>query len=212
VIAALKGSDSAPSSEHDGAVVLNVATLLAVYEGVVLDKPLIERVVTVSGPSVRTPRNLKVRFGTPIGDLFEECGGLSSEPGKVVLGGPMRGTAIDSLDVPVTKGVGGIHVFTRAEALRRREWPCVRCGSCIEACPWGLIPSRLYKLIDTGEISTASAEGLRVCTECGCCAYACPSRIPLVAGLHRGLTAATGGMSPGATGGMSPGATGGFNG
>ena len=131
-------------------VVLDVATLYAVYEAVVLDKPLIERIVTITGSVVTRSRDLKVRIGTPVADLFEECGGLSAAPGKVVLGGPMRGVASDSLDVPVTKGVGGIVAFSIAEARALRELPCIRCGKCAEACPWGLVPTRLYKLVDSG--------------------------------------------------------------
>jgi electron transport complex protein RnfC len=190
VIAAVAGGSLPTPPPRGDSVVFNVATLVAVYESVALDKPHIERVVTVTGPSIQTPRNLKVRIGTPIGELFAECGGLSSEPGKVVLGGAMRGTSIDSLAVPVTKGVGGVQVFARGEAARRREWPCIRCGACIEACPWALAPVRLYKLIDSGETRSALEEGLRECTECGCCAYVCPSRIPLVEGFHRGRVAA----------------------
>ena len=166
-------------------VVLNVATLFAVYEAVVLQRPLIERFVTVSGSAVRGPV-LKVRVGTRVGDLFEECGGLVEPPGKVVLGGPMRGVSVSSLDYPVTKGVAGVMAFTQAEARVGSQLPCIRCGACVEACPWHLVPTRLNKLIERGAIAAALAEGLSSCTECGCCAFACPSRIPLVDGLRKG--------------------------
>jgi electron transport complex protein RnfC len=167
-------------------VVLNVATLFAVYEAVVLQKPLTERFVTVTGSAVKRPSVLKVRIGTPVGDLFEECGGLIEEPGKVVLGGPMRGISVSSLSYPVTKGVAGIMAFTHAEAGGGRQLPCIRCGACVEVCPWGLVPTRLNKLIEKGNVTEALAEGLSSCTECGCCAFACPSRIPLVEGLRKG--------------------------
>jgi len=163
-----------------------VATLFAVYEAVVAERPLIERFVTVTGSAVRMPGVLKVRVGTRIADLFEECGGLVEQPGKVVLGGPMRGVSVASLDFPVTKGVSGVMAFTKAEARVGPELPCIHCGACVEACPWGLVPTRLHKLIEQGNIATALAEDLSSCTECGCCAFACPSKIPLVDSLRRG--------------------------
>ncbi|MGA2974873.1 MAG: RnfABCDGE type electron transport complex subunit C [Spirochaetia bacterium] len=171
------------------AMVLSVATLYAIYEAVALNKPFIDRVLTVTGASVARPRNLKVRMGTRIGDLFEECGGLLSDPGKIVVGGPMRGIAVDSLDTPVTKGTSAVVAFTRADARPRREWPCVRCGTCIEVCPWGLVPTRLYKLIHMGDVAAADREGLARCSECGCCAYACPSHIPLASVFKSGKRA-----------------------
>jgi electron transport complex protein RnfC len=167
-------------------VVLNVATLFAVYEAVVMDAPLIERVLTVTGAPVVVPRNLKVRMGTLVRDLFDDCGGLSMQPGKVVVGGPMRGVAIASLDVPVTKGTAGVTAFAGAQARTRKEWPCIHCGVCVEVCPWDLVPTRLHKLIQQGEIEQAMGEGLDRCTECGCCAFACPSHIPLVDILRTG--------------------------
>ena len=174
-------------------VILNVASLYAVYEAVVLDRPLIERVVTVAGAPVARPRNLKVRLGTRLGDLFEECGGLLAAPGKIVIGGPMRGVAVSSLDIPVTKGTSGVTVFDESAARTRTEWPCIRCGACVEVCPWDLFPTRLYKLVRQGSLAVADREGLSRCTECGCCAFACPSHIPLVAVFHEGKKALAGG-------------------
>jgi electron transport complex protein RnfC len=175
----------------DGAV-LNVATLYAIFEAVVFHKPLIERVLTVTGAPLSRPRNLKVRLGTGVRDLLEECGGLASEAGTVVMGGPMRGVSIDSLDLPVTKGTGGIIAFGGRGTRRGAEQPCIRCGSCIEACPWDLVPIRLSKLIRAEDAPGAAREGLSICTECGCCAYACPSRIPLVAIMRDGKRALRG--------------------
>lgn len=173
-------------SAASACVVVNVATLYAVYEAVVAQRPLIERFVTVTGSAVRKPGVLKVRIGTRVGDLFEECGGLTEPPGKVVVGGPMRGISVSSLDFPVTKAVAGVMAFTRAEASTGFQLPCIRCGACVEACPWELAPTRLNKLIERGDIAGALAEGLSSCTECGCCAFACPSRIPLVDSLRKG--------------------------
>lgn len=189
-------SEGGPSRQQTGCprrVILNVATVNAIYEAVVLRRPLIERVLTVTGMAVRSPRNLKVRIGTPVSDLLAECGGLISEPAKVVLGGPMRGAAIETLQTPVTKGTFGVVAFSRSEARPRREWPCVHCGACVDACPWGLEPTRLYKLIERHRLEEASAAGLARCTECGCCAFACPSHIPLVAVLRRGKSMVGGG-------------------
>jgi electron transport complex protein RnfC len=174
------------------AIVLNVATLFAVFEAVVLGKPLTERVLTVTGTPVSRPQNLKARFGTPIRDLLDDCGGLASAAGRIVMGGPMRGVSVDSLELPLTKGTSGLMVFGAEESRRGAELPCIRCGSCIEACPWELVPTRLFKLVRMGESMEAEREGLSRCTECGCCAYVCPSRIPLVAILRGGKTALRG--------------------
>jgi electron transport complex protein RnfC len=178
ILSSLDGAE-VPSESPSTSVVLNVATLVAVYEAVVLGKPLMERVLTVTGAPVAEPGNLKARLGTRVGDLFDDCGGLMEEPGKIVIGGPMRGIAVDSLDVPLTKGTLGVTAFAGAEARVRKEWPCIHCGSCVEVCPWHLVPTRLYKLIQRGNIGAAMSEGLARCTECGCCSFACPSHIPL---------------------------------
>jgi electron transport complex protein RnfC len=167
-------------------VVLAVGTLLAVHEAVALDKPLTERVVTVSGSIVRHPRNLKARIGTRIDELFDECGGFSAPAGAIVLGGLMTGRAVDWRNAFLTKTVSGVIALSAKEARVPRERPCVGCGRCIDACPWGLVPTRLYKLAAHGRHDAALAEGLAQCSECGCCAFACPSRIPLSDGLGRG--------------------------
>jgi electron transport complex protein RnfC len=189
VMASVDGSPAAGPHESRGKVI-NVATLHAIYEAVALDKPMIERVLTVTGGAVAAPRNLKVRIGTLVGDLFEECGGFSRPPAKIVVGGPMRGSAVPSPDTPVTKGTAGVVAFSRAEARPRVAYPCIRCGNCVEACPWGLVPMRLHKLVQQGEADRAMEEGLARCTECGCCAFACPSNIPLVVSLREGKKAA----------------------
>lgn len=167
-------------------VMLGVATLLAVYEAVVLDKPLIEGIVTVGGSPVCRPRNLKARFGTPIAELIDECGRLGEAPGAVVLGGSMTGRAVDWLQVPFTKGTTGVLVLSQREARVPPAHACIGCGRCLDACPWGLEPTRLFKLLEHGRVEEALSEGLGECTVCGCCAYVCPSRIPLAKGLDRG--------------------------
>jgi len=169
-----------------GAVVTNVGTIYAIYEAIVLEKPLFERCVTVTGSIIKNPANLKVRIGTKIRDLIEDCGGLTDTPGKLIVGGPMMGFGLADIDLPVTKGVSGLIALSRKEAQVEQETSCLRCGQCVSACPFGLNPTRLYKLIDHKQYETALAEGLMDCKECGCCAYLCPARIPLVQGLKLG--------------------------
>lgn len=169
-----------------GAVVSNVGTLYAIQEAVVYGKPLIERTLTVAGSCVRNPGNYKVRIGTRIRDLIEECGGFAEVPAKIVAGGPMMGFAVSDIDLPITKGVSGVIAVSRAEAFAGAETACLSCGRCVTACPFGLNPTRLYKLIDHLQHSTAMAEGLMDCKECGVCSYVCPACIPLTQGLKLG--------------------------
>jgi Na+-translocating ferredoxin:NAD+ oxidoreductase subunit C len=192
VLSAVEGAGRAAPGQ--GRRILNVATLCAIHDAVVLGKPLVDRVLTVTGSAVRAPRHLRVRMGTNVAELFEECGGFSRPPARIVIGGPMRGHAVDSADVPVTKGTTGVMALSRSEARSRPQWPCIRCGSCVEACPWELVPMQLYKLIEQGDAARARREGLDRCTECGCCAFACPSNIPLVVSLRAGKAAA--GLEP----------------
>jgi electron transport complex protein RnfC len=169
-----------------GAVVSNVGTLYAIQEAVVYGKPLIERFVTVTGSCVAKPGNFKVRIGTRIRDLIEECGGFTEAPAKIVAGGPMMGMAVADIDLPVTKGVSGIIAVARRDASPGAETSCLSCGRCVTHCPFGLNPTRLYKLIDHLEYQTALAEGLMDCKECGVCSYVCPASIPLTQGLKLG--------------------------
>ncbi|RKX79373.1 MAG: electron transport complex subunit RsxC [Spirochaetes bacterium] len=169
-----------------GAVVSNVGTIFAIYEAVVMGKPLIERIVTVTGGAIKNPQNLKVRIGTPIGDLIEECGGFSEMPVKVVAGGPMMGFAIYELEAPVTKGTSGVIALTKKEVKSNNQTPCLNCGRCITVCPMGLNPTLLFKEIDHMDYDSAMEEGLMDCKECGCCAFMCPAHIPLVHGMKLG--------------------------
>jgi electron transport complex protein RnfC len=188
MVRALTDSDFPPdrSPETVGIMVCNVATLYAIYEAVALHKPLVERVVTVAGGAIRKPQNLKVRIGTPVGRLLEECGGFSQTPAKIVCGGPMTGQAVYDPETPVIKTTGCVLALTRGEVHDAKTTACIQCGRCIRACPVGIEPVTLYKLIDHGRIDEASAEGLFECCECAACSYTCPSRIPLVEGLKVG--------------------------
>jgi len=164
-----------------GVVVQNVGTALAIYEAARFGKPLIERVVTVTGEGIAEPKNLMVRIGTKISDLIEECGGFKDGAGKVISGGPMMGFALVSLDVAVTKGTSGILVIPESHVSHAEAFgPCIRCSRCIDACPMGLMPSMLSVLSEKGFYEDAKEYNLFDCFECGSCAYVCPSKRPIV--------------------------------
>ncbi|MFZ2196726.1 MAG: electron transport complex subunit RsxC, partial [Thermodesulfovibrionales bacterium] len=164
-----------------GVVVQNVGTALAIYEAARFGKPLIERVVTVTGEGIAEPKNLMVRIGTKASDLIEECGGFKGGVGKVISGGPMMGFALSSLDVAVTKGTSGILVIPEEGVFHAEEFgPCIRCGRCIDACAMGLTPSMLSVLSERGFYEEAKEYNLFDCFECGSCTYVCPSKRPIV--------------------------------
>ncbi len=152
-------------------------TAFAVYEAVVLAKPFLERYVTIAGGAVKRPAVLKVRIGTPIGDLIEECGGFVGSPERIVLGGPFRGVAVYDLDAPVTKQTSAVLALSAEETQARRRMPCIRCGRCAERCPERLDPAHLYRLVSAGRFEAARAAGLESCSSCGLCGYVCPSRL-----------------------------------
>lgn len=162
-------------------VVQNIGTALAVYEAVRYGKPLIERVVSVTGEGISEPNNLLTRIGTLISYLIDECGGLKTSTVKVISGGPLMGFAIPSLDVPITKGTSGVVVMTEGETAHAGHFgPCIRCGRCIEICPMGLMPSMLSVYAEKGLYEGAKEYGLFDCFECGSCAFVCPSKRPIV--------------------------------
>ncbi len=163
-----------------GCVVHNVGTAFAVYEAVQKNKPLIERVVTVSGSSVKKPSNFMVRIGTPVAELIEAAGGLPDDTGKVVNGGPMMGKALNDLNVPVTKGTSGILIFTEKESSRPPEQNCIRCARCLTICPMGLEPYLLSSLAEKQRFQDCEDERIMDCMECGSCLYICPSGKPLL--------------------------------
>ena len=163
-----------------GAVVCNVSTTVAVYDAVQKNKPLIERVVTVTGRQVEAPKNLLVRFGTPVAVLLEAAGGVPAGDVKVLNGGPMMGRAMSNLASPVVKGCSGITVLGGAAALRGRESSCIKCAKCVSACPMGLEPYLMAKLSRRKLWERLEAEWVTNCIECGCCQFTCPADIPLL--------------------------------
>jgi electron transport complex protein RnfC len=163
-----------------GCVVQNIGTVFAVYEAVQKRKPLIERIVTVTGKSVQNPSNLKVRLGTPISQLIEAAGGLPEDTSKIVSGGPMMGRPLLGTDVPVVKGTSGILMIPESDAVRHKERTCIRCGKCITACPMGLEPYLLAVASEMEEWERAEENWIMSCIECGCCQSTCPSRRPLL--------------------------------
>lgn len=162
-----------------GAVVQNVGTALAVYEAVAKNKPLVERVVTVTGSMLKEPHNFLVRIGTPMSALIEACGGMEGV-GKVIAGGPMMGRAVSNVDAPVTKGTSGVLLMPTEESLRQKEGACIRCAKCVEACPMGLEPYLLNSLAQRGDFDELERHWIADCIECGCCTFSCPSYLPLL--------------------------------
>lgn len=160
--------------------VTNVGTSNAIHEAVNLGRPLIERITTVSGEAVQTPKNLRVRIGTPINSLIEECEGFSSVPGKLLHGGPMMGIPIASADVPVTKGTSVVTFLVPEESERGEQTDCIRCSECLNVCPVSLQPILISNAFERADIEEAERLGAMDCIECGNCSYICPSKIPLL--------------------------------
>ena len=171
-----------------GAVVQNVSTVFAVYQAVQKNKPLFERVVTVTGDGLSNPSNLCVRMGTPVRQLVETCGGLPEDTCKVICGGPMMGKALVNLDVPVSKGTSGILLMGGQEARRSAVQPCIRCAKCVAVCPMGLEPYLLATVSAHGDFERAENENILSCIECGSCQFTCPSHRPILDYVRLGKT------------------------
>jgi electron transport complex protein RnfC len=162
------------------AVVHNVGTAFAVYEAVQKNKPLFERVVTITGKSVTNPGNYFVRTGTPVRYLIEAAGGMPEDTGKVISGGPMMGKAVSNIDVPVVKGTSGIVLIPEDQSERAEIMPCIRCAKCVLGCPMNLEPYLLMALSEKGDFERAGRERITDCMECGSCSYTCPAGRPLL--------------------------------
>ena len=162
-----------------GVVVFNVGTAFAIREAVLYDKPLTERYVTVSGDCIRHPGNYKVKIGTRIADVIEECGGLKKDPVKIILGGPMCGTSVDTAEISVTKGTSGIIALSKNEVDIKEYKPCIKCGKCVSVCTIGLLPCEIANAVEVLRYDVAEKLFPFECISCGSCAYICPSRRPV---------------------------------
>jgi len=173
-----------PSGKRSSSIsvmVQNVYTTKTIYDAVVLGKPFYERVITVSGRGIAKQANLLVPIGTPLSDIVTYLGGTTADLAKIVVGGPMMGYAVSSLDVPITKTTSGVLFLTRDEIDAQAYGPCIRCGFCLDACPMGLEPNQISIYAEAGRGAETAPFGLvDDCFECGSCAYACPAKRPLV--------------------------------
>lgn len=163
-----------------GIIVHNVGTAYAVHEAIRKGYPLVSRIVTVGGGAVKTPQNLEVRLGTLVAEVFAYCDGFNKTPERTLMGGPMMGQVLPTQDVPIVKGSSGVIALTAKEIAVSESRPCISCGSCVEACPCGLLPLEMASRSRKGEFDAAVDFGLMDCISCGSCSYVCPSHIPLV--------------------------------
>ena len=163
-----------------GCVVINCTTLAAIGAYLKTGMPLVEKCVTVDGGAVKEPRNVFVPVGTSMADVFEACGGLMSEPAKVVYGGPMMGIAVPDVSAPILKNTNAILALTEKEVKLPKTTACIRCGSCTNACPFGLNPAEIARAYGKNDADGLNALSVMACMECGCCSFVCPANRPLV--------------------------------
>jgi len=160
--------------------IISPATAFSVHDAVVYGKPQIDQVIAVGGSAVRRPAHVRVRIGTSIADVLAECGGLTAEPARIIVGGPLTGQVVTNINAPVTKAVVAVIAMKGDEIRDERQEPCIGCGACVRACPVDLDPRLLHRYIQAGRRDRAVTAGLLTCIECGLCSHVCPSRIPLV--------------------------------
>ena len=163
-----------------GVLLCNVGTIAAISDWFRKSKPLIERVVTITGTAIKNPSNLLIPIGTPMKDVIDYCGGITDDSPRILLGGPMMGAIQKSLDIPVIKGTSGILILTQNEVRSLDEYNCIRCAKCVDACPIFLNPSALGLLAKKGLWEDMMEYNIMDCFECASCSFVCPSSIPLV--------------------------------
>ena len=163
-----------------GAIVQNVATAFAVYEAVQKNKPLIERVVTITGKKMAKPCNVRVRIGTPASELINFAGGLPDDTAKIINGGPMMGKALINTEIPIGKGSSGILLMPSFETQRKEMRNCIRCAKCVSVCPMKLIPSQMMNAAQFNEWELMAEMSVTNCMECGSCSYVCPANRPIL--------------------------------
>ena len=163
-----------------GVIVQNVGTAKAIYDAVTFEKPLYEKIVTISGRGINRPANILVKIGTRLSDIVSYLGGTRSDLTKIVMGGPMMGFAVSTMDIPITKTTSGVLFLTDAEINTKPHGQCIRCGWCLNVCPMGLSPNDIGIYVEAGRADETSRFGVFECFECGCCAYTCPAKRPLV--------------------------------
>lgn len=169
-----------------GVAIFNVGTAQAIAQAVIHDKPLIERVLTLTGNGINRPGNLLTLIGTPLQFLIDQRGGVAHNAAMVILGGPMMGPTAPSLNYPVLKGMSGITVLTEDEVDARKEFACIRCARCVDICPLKLSPAIIARFSQRQRPEKAVANHLHACVECGSCSFVCPSNIPLVQYIRSG--------------------------
>ena len=169
-----------------GAVVVNTGTAAAIAFACAQNRPAIERVVAVTGAGATAPGNYRVPVGMLVQDLLDATGPISDQAQRVLLGGPMTGPTTPRLDVPILKGTSGITILTPAETAGPQTTACIRCARCVDACPVGLVPTKIAHAVKADELDLAEKFDLMACIECGCCTFVCPAGIPLVQYLRSG--------------------------
>ena len=163
-----------------GVIVHNVGTAFAVMEAVTEGKPLVSRVVALTGDGLQTPKNLQVRIGATLQHAIAYCGGLKDSTAQIIMGGPMMGFSQFNLSVPMVKATSGVVCTSNVKELKQESYPCIRCNSCVSACPVFLLPNRLSRLAEKNIFDEADDFGILNCIECGSCVYVCPSHIPIL--------------------------------
>lgn len=163
-----------------GCIVCNSSTMANIGAYLKTGMPLVERTVTVDGGAVKEPKNVIVPVGTAVGEVFDFCGGFKCEPEKVIYGGPMMGVAVPNLEVPVLKHTNALVAFDKKETKAPKTTACIRCGTCINNCPFGINVPAIAKGYENGDMAMVEKAGVEICMECGCCSYGCPANRPLV--------------------------------